>query len=166
MKSLLALALLIGCAKQPSSGKTSAKKQSKHQGRYAVANPGEGWSTVKPGGADKAWRHKETGATIYFDSNCLDRFEDGELSALLTHLTFGVAQGEPLLEEDRMLDGRSAKVRVQPGLIDGVQVRVGAMVTIKNSCLYDGLLIASPSTFESHWETFSEVLAGFRTQGR
>lgn len=165
MMWVLTAALMLGCAKQPSGVESSPKKTSKDEGRYTTGEPGDGWSKVKPGGADKAWFHKATGATIYFDSNCKERFEDGKLTALLTHLTFGIAQGDPTREEEMMLDGRAALIRVQPGQIDGVQVRVGAVVTKKDRCLYDGLLIASPSTFDSHWSTFSKVFAGFKTKG-
>lgn len=165
MRWLLAAALLMGCAKQVPSDKSSSKKQRKYEGKYTVGSPGSGWSKVKPGGADKAWFHKDSGATIYFDSNCLERFEDGKLGALLTQLTLGIASGEPTREEQMMLDGRAALIRVQAGQIDGVPVQVGAVVTKKNSCLYDGLLIASPSTFESHWSTFSGVISGFKTKG-
>ncbi len=165
MSWVLAAALLLGCAKEVPANSAQAKNQKKLEGRYAVGIPGEGWAEVKPGGADMAWFHKATGATIYFDSNCKERFDDGKLVALLNHLTLGIARGEPSRQEELMMDGRAALVRAQPGLIDGVKVQLGAVVTKKNSCLYDGLLIASPSTFESHWATFSTVIAGFRTQG-
>jgi len=165
MRWILAVGLLLGCAKTGEVKKTPAKKQAKQEGKYKVGSPGDGWSKVNPGGADKAWFHKETGATIYFDSNCKERFEDGKLTLLLSQLTLGIARGEASREETTMLDGRAALIRVQPGQIDGVPVQVGAVVTKKNSCLYDGLLIAAPSVFESHWSTFSEVIAGFETKG-
>ena len=165
MRWILATAFLLGCIKQGPSDGTNRKRQSKTEGGYTVDSPGTGWSKIKPGGADKAWYHSESSATIYFDSNCQERFEDGKLTALLTHLTFGVARGEPTRQEALMLDGREALLRVQPGLIDGVTVKVGAMVTKKDGCLYDGLLIAPPSTFENHWSTFATVVASFKTKG-
>ena len=165
MRWILTVALLLGCAKSGEVKKPTGKKQAKQEGKYTVGTPGSGWSKVRPGGADKAWFHKASGATIYFDSNCKERFEDGKLSLLLTQLTLGIARGEPTREEAMMLDGRAALIRVQPGEIDGVPVQVGAVVTKKNSCLYDGLLIAAPSVFESHWSPFSEVIAGFETKG-
>lgn len=165
MKWILAAVMLLGCAKTVPASRSQAKNQKKLEGRYKVGTPGEGWSKVKPGGADKAWFHKASGATIYFDSNCKERFDDGKLPALLSHLTLGIARGEPTRQEELMMDGRAALIRRQAGLIDGIQVQLGAVVTKKNSCLYDGLLIASPGTFESHWATFTAVVAGFRTQG-
>ena len=157
--------MFLGCTKQVPT-EASVKRDRRMEGRYIVADPGPGWSKVRAGGADKAWFHKESSASIYFDSNCQDRYEDGKLSALLTHLTFGIARGESLREEAMVLDGREALLRVQPGLLDGVPVRVGAVVTKKDDCLYDGLLIAPPSTFDSQWSTFAKVIAGFKTRGR
>jgi len=144
--------------------KQSKEARNSHQ-NYQIPAPPSDWARVKAGGADKAWFNREMSATIYFDSNCKERFEDGSLSDLLTHLTFGLAQDEPLREESMTLDGRDALLRVYDGLLDGVQVRVGAVVTKKNQCLYDGLYIAPPARFEEGWGSFVQVVSGFRTRG-
>lgn len=159
MKWILLLTL-AACAPK---AHTVAKRS---EGRYTVANPGGDWTRVRPGGADKAWFNDQLGATIYFDSNCKDRYDDGRLADLVTHLTLGLAQGEPLREELLTLDGREALIRVYDGNVDGVSVRVGAMVTKKDLCLYDGLYIAAPSVFEDAWGSFVEVLSGFQTKGQ
>ena len=160
MKHLIFLALLIIAC-----GPKQSKEARKSHLKYVVTAPAGGWVKVKPGGADTAWFQRDLSATIYFDSNCKERFEDGTLSDLLTHLTFGMAQNEPLREESMTLDGRDALLRVYDGSLDGVQVRVGAVVTKKNMCLFDGLYIAPPSTFEDGWGSFVEVVSGFRTRG-
>ncbi len=164
MRTWLVLTMLVACGKQ--APPENPARKDRMEGRYKVGDPGAGWTRVNAGGADMAWFHRESSATMYFDSNCRDRFEDGKLSALLTHLTFGIARGKPIREEALKLDGREALMRVQGGLIDGVTVRVGAVVTKKDECLYDGLLIAPPSTFDSQWETFSKVVSGFETRRR
>ncbi len=136
------------------------------EGRYSVQAPGQSWSRVRPGGADFGWFHQDTSASIYWDSNCLSRYEDGELGDLLTHLTFGIAHGEPLREDPLTLDHRAALVRTHQGVLDGVQVKVGAVVTKKDECVYDGLYIAPPQHFDAQWNTFVEVMNSFRTRGR
>lgn len=156
---LLLLAALIGCG--PKSSRTATRAE----GRYSVTKPTGDWSRVNPGGADKAWFHSDLGATIYFDSNCMARFDDGRLPDLITHLTFGLAQNEPIREESMTLDGRAALLRVYDGALDGVPVRVGAVVTKKDRCLYDGLYIAAPKNFEEGWGAFVEVVSGFKTRG-
>ena len=144
--------------------KTSPEARKSNE-NYVVPAPVGDWSRVRPGGADKAWFNRNLSATIYFDSNCKERFEDGTLSALLTHLTFGMVQNDPLREDSMTLDGRDALLRVYDGKLDGVEVRVGAVVTKKNMCLYDGLYIAPPSRFEDGWGQFVEMVSGFRTRG-
>jgi len=166
MTSLLLLAALMGCGAKKAPTESTPARVRKSEGRYTVHQPGDGWARVSSGGADKAWFHKQSSAAIYFDSNCQDRFEDGKLSALLTHLTFGIARGEPIREQAMQIDGRAALARVQAGMLDGVKVKLGAVVTKKNGCLYDALLIAPPSTFESQWSTFVEVVSGFKTLGK
>ena len=160
MKPLLMSLMLMGCAAK------AHKETKRSEGRYSVGNPDGDWMRVRPGGADKAWFNRTLGATIYFDSNCKSRYDDGRLSDLVTHLTFGLAQGTPIREESMTLDNREALLRVYDGAIDGVSVRVGAMVTKKDLCLYDGLYIASPSAFEDGWGTFVSMLSGFETKGQ
>jgi hypothetical protein len=158
--SRLIFAILLATACGPKQSKEARQSALK----YSVPAPVGAWVRVKPGGADKAWFHREYGGTIYFDSNCKERFEDGTLADLLTHLTFGLAQNEPLREESMTLDGRDALMRVYDGLIDGVSVRVGAVVTKKDMCIYDGIYIAPPGTFEDGWGSFVEVVSGFHTR--
>jgi hypothetical protein len=159
MSRLILVALLAtACGpKQSKEARTSSMK-------YTVPAPVGAWVKVKPGGADKAWFHRDYGSTIYFDSNCKERFEDGPLSDLLTHLTFGLTQNAPLREESMTLDGREALLRVYDGQVDGVGVRVGAVVTKKDMCIYDGIYIAPPSSFEDGWGSFVEVVSGFQTR--
>jgi hypothetical protein len=157
---VIALTLSIGCQSK------AHKKPKSNEGQFITATPEGSWKKVEPGGADKAWYHPDIGASIYFDSNCKERFEDGRLEDLITHLTFGLVQGAPLREEMLMLDGREALLRVYDGKMDGVPVRVGAVVTKKNECLYDGVYIASPSEFDAQWSAFVEVISGFKTKGK
>jgi len=154
------LALLLGCASKQGAG---GSRLGKSEGRYALGKPGKGWSRVSPGGADKAWFNDDLAATIYFDSNCKARFEDKTLDALITHLTFGMAQGEPLKEQTMELDGREALMRVYGGEIDGVSVQIAATVMKKNSCIYDGLYISSPRSFDAGLSSFEQVISGFKS---
>lgn len=159
MRTVFLMTALLGC------GPKAHKEAKRIEGRYVVGSPESNWARVRPGGADKAWFNKNLGATVYFDSNCKGRYEDGRLADLITHLTFGLVQGSPLREEVLTLDNREALIRVYDGSIDGVPVRVGAMVTKKDQCLYDGLYIAAPTVFEDGWGNFVGMLSGFETKG-
>ena len=161
MRFFLLMAILsVGCQSK------SHKKAAKSEGHYQISGPSGKWQKVSSGGADKAWFQPDIGASIYFDSNCKSRFEDGRLTDLITHLTFGLVQGSPLKEEILTMDGREALLRVYDGKMDGVAVRVGAIVTKKNECLYDGVYIAAPAQFDDQWNAFVEVISGFKTKGK
>ncbi len=131
---------------------------------YSVGNPGEGWKAQSPGSADHAWYHPEIFGTIYTSANCGKRYEDGRLEDLATHLTFGIASGLPTRDEMLRLDNRDALVRIWDGNIDGVAVKVGAVVTKKNDCLYDLLYFAPPTTFDAGWPAFRNVVDGFQAR--
>jgi hypothetical protein len=165
MSRAAALAALVGAvacaARTAPDGGTHARGA---EGRYDTGRPSVGWAAVAPGGADRAWHHRENGATIYTDSNCAERFEDGPLPDLLQHATFGVATGEPLRDEALALDGRDAHLRVVNGALDGVAVKVGAVVTRQHRCVYDLLYIAPPSRFDAGWPDFQAVVDGFRVR--
>ncbi len=156
--------LLLAALGLPAAG-CAGRKSARLEGAYELGEPGPGWSRVAPGGADRAWWNASLSATIYGDSNCLERYEDSELTALLTHLTFGIAQGEPLRQEPLTLSEREGLLGVWDGALDGVAVRVGAATTKKDACTYDLLYIAPPVTFDKGWSDFESVLAGFRTRG-
>lgn len=152
----LALVLALGgCA---------GRHASRLEGRYDLGDPGSGWERVRPGGADQAWRNADSGATIYADSNCAERFDDDPLEGLLDRLVLGVAQGPPTREASGTLDGRASLMRVWDGSIDGVAVGVAAAVFKKDFCVYDVVYIAPPSSFEAGFTAFESVTAGFRSR--
>jgi hypothetical protein len=159
---LVGASLLAGCAKSPA--KTANDKASRREGRYHLGDPGDGWRRQRAGGADHTWYHPELFASIYTDSNCKSRYQDGPLVDLITHLTFGVARGEPVFEQRRTLDRREALLRQYEGSLDGVAVTVGAVVTKKHRCVYDLLYIAPPSTFDQGWDDFMQVVEGFEVR--
>lgn len=158
-RTVLAMAaLLCGCG--------AVHQARRMEGHFHLAKPGEGWKRVRPGGADKAWYNAALSATIYADSNCGVRFEDGELSELATHLTFGIARGEPLEERGLVVDGREGLLRIVRGSLDGVAVQIAALVLKKDRCVYDMVYVAPPSVFDQGMPTFEAMVRGFTTQRR
>jgi len=150
----LALAL-ISCS--------ANRKAKRLEGRFDLGDPGGGWSRVDGGGADQAWFHAGIAGSIYADSNCGERFEDGPLEDLLAHLTAGIARGQHLDEQRLTLDGREAVMRTWDGALDGIAVRVGAAVTRKHECVYDVVYVAPPARFEEGRPAFHAVVGGFQT---
>ena len=153
--ALAFLLALSACARAPD-------RAPQRDARFSLTAPGGAWRPMDPLGADRSWYNPGLSATIYADANCADRYEDGELDALLKHLTFGVAKGAPVRSETMTLDGRSALVQRWNGALDGVAVQVGAMVTKQHDCLYDVLYIAPPQRFEDGWPDFLATVNSFR----
>lgn len=158
--------LLLAVALLASSGCISKhRRATRLEGRYEVGDPGAAWARVTPGSADKAWYSADLAATIYTDSNCGSRFDDRELSALADSVAFGMITGDPLSEQELMVDDRAALLRTVDGRLDGVGFRLGVAVLKKDACVYDLLLVAPRSSFDQAWPHFEAVLAGFTTRG-
>ncbi len=139
----------------------------KLEGRYDVPAPDPTqWLWVDPGGADKAWYNGHLGASIYTDSNCGSRFLDGHPDLLLRHLMHGLDEPEELRNEALPVAGRSARLCVQRGTLDGIAVQVGAVVFNRGACTYDMVYIAPPEQFDHGWPDFEGVLTGFAPTGR
>ena len=153
-------ALLLGaCAGR---GQALARRS---EGHYATGAPRtEGWQAVPPGGADQAWWNGALGASIYTDSNCGSRFEDGKLSTLADRLFLGLTSTEVVMEETFALDGRDAVLKVQKGRLDGVWVQVGAVVINKDRCTFDMVYVASPERWAQGDADFRAVYQGFRKE--
>ncbi len=149
---LLLPALLAGAC-------SATAKSRRLEGNYELADPGQGWRAVKPGGADRAWSHDDFGAAIYADSNCGARYEDSDLRALAEHLTWGLTGEEEVSTSEGRLDGRDAFTRRVRGTLDGVGVELAATVVKKDECVYDFVLIAPPSRFDAVWGDYLAAAA-------
>ncbi|MEL6344663.1 MAG: hypothetical protein AAFV53_16220 [Myxococcota bacterium] len=151
--------LFIGCANK------TRNMASETEGNFLLGRPSTAWERQPAGGADYAWVNAAQMSTIYADSNCKRHFQDARLPDLLTHLTAGIAKGPPVREEQMTLDQRAALMRVYNGVLDGVPVRMGAVVINKDECTYDVVYVAPPNRFEEGWADFVTVMSGFRTTG-
>lgn len=156
MRFALILALALGCA-----GNRQARRL---EGLFDLGDPGGGWERVPAGGADQAWYNAEISGAIYADSNCGQRYDDAPLGRLIDSLGLGIV-GAVSREEERSVDGRAALLRVVEGTLDGVPVRVGALVLKKDLCVYDLVYIAPPASFDRGMDGFEAVIGAFHTRG-
>jgi hypothetical protein len=159
---LLALAALatVGCTPR------NVRLARRLEGRYTTGAPDErDWMWVDPGGADRAWFNGQLRATIYTDSNCGPRFLDGHPQLLLRHLMYGLDQATELRDEPYPVAGRTGRLCVQRGTLDGIEVQVGAVVFNRGACTYDMVYIANPERFEQGWPIFEGVVQGFEALG-
>lgn len=156
MKRAVVLALLAaGC--MPASHVLAKRLENK----YTLPAPGEGWATVDPGGADRAWYNGSLKAALYADSNCGPRYSESRTEDLATELTAGLRGVETTRDELRPLGGREGVLRVHTGRLDGVKVTVALAVVNRGACTYDLALIAPPGTFDQGWEAYERLLTGF-----
>jgi hypothetical protein len=152
----VALLLLSACV--PSAW----KKAKALEGKYTTGSPGAGWAPVSPGAADRAWFNEKSGSTIYTDSNCGPRYAEERVEDLATELTVGFREVHTVKEERPTVGGREGILRVQTGKLDGILVQMGFVVVNKNACNYDFTYISPPENFESGWDAYQTVIAGFK----
>jgi hypothetical protein len=136
--------------------------RSRLEGRYLTDHPGKQWRGVDAGGADKAWWHSVTGATLYTDSNCEKAYSDSSLSRLARAQSAAI-DGAVLREaKDHQLAGRAAYTATFDGRVDGVAVAVTTTVMKKGKCIYDFVLVAPVSDSDEVSRDYEALVASFR----
>ncbi|MCA9600552.1 MAG: hypothetical protein KC417_00930, partial [Myxococcales bacterium] len=131
--------------------------------RYAVGDPGTGWSRVDfDRQNDLAWSNGN-GGLIQVNANCAPDL-DIPLEALTNHLLIGFTEREALGAQKEPFAGREAlRTRVRAKL-DGVPRDLELVVTKKDGCVYDFALVTPVGdAFAQSQPGFARVLAGFRT---
>ena len=136
--------------------------RSRLEGRYTTDHPGRLWAAVDPGGADRAWWHTESGATVYTDSNCEQAFVDNPLERLAQAQAAAIDDAELVESRDHRLSGRAALTAVYTGQLDGVPVAVTTTVLKKNQCIYDFVLVAPVGQVDEVLDDYEAVVASFQ----
>lgn len=154
---LLAVLLVVLPACMPASYR-KAKRMENH---YVTGEPGAGWVTVKPGGADRAWYNASLAASIYTDSNCGTHYRELRLPDLATESLAGLREATTLKDEAPIVDGRAGVLRVTTGTLDGVRVTVANLVANKDACTFDLNLVAPADRFDAGWAAYQAVVDGF-----
>jgi hypothetical protein len=155
-RALVLVAVVLGAC-MPASWRMARKLE----GRYTTGDPGSGWTIVEPGGADRAWSHRASGATIYSDSNCGNRFKEARVEDLATELVAGFQGATQDLEVKQQIGPREGVVRTHTARLDGVPVRLGVAVVNHDWCTYDFVLVAPIGELDNLWPSYQAVLDGF-----
>ena len=148
-------ATLSGCWAFGSDG-------SRLEGRYRLDTLERPWTTVEPGGADFAWWHRESGATIYADSNCEKGFSDSSLERLAAAQSAAIDEAQQVALREHRLADREALTAVYQGLVDGVPAVVTTTVLKKDRCIYDFVMVAPTSADDSLAADYDSLVASFR----
>ena len=153
--ALVLCSLLAACASQRTLQNPGAA--------YSVNVIGQdGWEVVEPGSADAAWWNAELRSTIYADSQCGTQYEDSTLDRLATHLTSGLDNSQEVERSELFVGERAALLRVVEGRLDGVPVRIAAVVFKRNRCNFDLLFIAPPHHYEEGRAVFMGAVQSFK----
>jgi hypothetical protein len=132
------------------------------EGRYSLEPLPRSWSGVNPGGADEAWWHESTGATLYTDSNCEKGYSDSSLERLARAQSAAIDDPRMASETTFRLAGREAYTAHFLGQVDGVPVAVTTTVLKKAMCIYDFVLVAPISGVDSLLPDYEAFVASFR----
>ena len=153
----LFVALLSGCWAFGSGG-------SRLEGRYRLSDLERPWTVVDAGGADFAWWHRETGATIYTDSNCEKAFSDSSLERLANAQAAAIDDSQLVELKEHRLSERDALTAIYAGQVDGVPVRVMTTVVKKDRCIYDFVMVAPVSTDAPLEQDYQSLVASFEVK--
>lgn len=126
----------------------------------AFSAPSDGFEAFKSATADKAWKHKDSGATISYLSDCNDN-PDG-LENFERESAGAMKEGKVISSDDVEFNGRPARRSTVEGAIEGIKMRMSFIVFRKNSCDYILTHAARAATFTKTAGDFDKFLQGFR----
>ena len=135
---------------------------SRLEGRYRLDAMERPWTSVDPGGADFAWWHRPSGATIYADSNCEKGFSDSSLERLASAQSAAIDDSQQISLREHRLADRDALTAVYSGQVDGVPVVVSTTILKKDRCIYDFVMVAPVSADDSLSADYDSLVASFR----
>ncbi len=150
------LALLAGCG-----GATFANGV--YRGDHVVFRVGPlppRWRQVDAK-SDVAFR-APGGGTIYANVEC--KKEDAPLDILANNLIYGIDVKSEQRREITIAGRKGLRVTVQ-GEMDGVPIGLDAIVMMKNGCIYDLGLTASPEELVTARPDFDRFVEGFEAAG-
>jgi hypothetical protein len=141
-------------------GKVLTKK-----GFYRVGELSPDWERILKGNAMIAFRNSQFGSSIATDAFCDQAYDDSPLPMLTRHLFAGLQDLKVIKEEPFEMDGRGALRTLFQASLDGVPVKVDAVVIKKNWCLFDFYLVSPPQQYEAAAPAFETFYRGFSYSG-
>ncbi len=151
---------LSGCAHTEWDGRTYANDGM----RFQTGPVAPGWRSIEPGYARLAFRDAARDLVISVNGRCGRDSDDVPLQALTQHLFLYFTDRQILKQETLTLDGREALRTELSAKLDGVPRRFVVYVLKKDGCVYDFVLIATPSVAASSIQEFDQFVFGFSTK--
>ena len=110
--------------------------------------------------ADGAWKSKDTGSTIAYQSGCGES-ADLPLESLAEELFSGLEEKKEISKQRRPFDGREGLDIEIEGKLDGVLTRTRTLVYKKNRCSYTLTFITLPQNLDLDKPKFEKFILGF-----
>lgn len=151
---LIATTLINGCVTvnlpKTSKGKASGVR---------VTPPNNDFVESKSEKADQLWKHRSTGATISYLSECSDQASD--LALLETETLNTLAEQQLINQSTRTFNDREARWLEAKGKVEGISLQIAQLSFRRNGCDYILTLASRSERFELHRKDFDEFLKGF-----
>ncbi len=151
--------LLTACAHRPWDGRTYANDGV----RFQTGPLPPGWRSIEPANALLAFRDPARDLVVSVNGRCGKESDDVPLTALTQHLFMFFTERQIHRQSTVSLDGREALRTELSAKLDGVPRRFVVYVLKKNGCVYDFVLIATPSVTPGSIQEFDHFVSGFST---
>jgi len=169
LSSALGLALSFGslvggCATTSFDGNTFRTKQT----TFRVGPRATTWQRLETNHGLLAFRDEARGATVVLNGRCDEPSDEAPLASLTQHLFLLFTERQIELEETIPFDGREARRTTLTAKLDGVPKRFVALVTKKDNCVYDFVLICDgePTRCAAARRDFDAFVSGFHAEPR
>lgn len=133
-------------------------------GHFRVGSLPAPWKGPKIRLKQLVFENAEIDGTIVTDALCGPKFDEAPLSRLAGDLFDRLEEKRIEKEESFLMAGRRALRMRGLGSLDGVLIRMEAVVLKKDFCLFDFVYFAPPSRFAEGINDFRSYLNGFRIQ--
>ena len=121
------------------------------------------WKRLEVKNVRLAFRDDPAESTVLVNARCGKDSDDVPLLSLTQHLFIMFTEKETIEQKVVPMDGREAMHTVLRAKLDGVPKMFDAYVLKKDGCVYDFVVISSPSRFDANRQVFESFVAGFHT---
>ncbi|HEX3034535.1 MAG TPA: hypothetical protein VHT73_05280 [Thermodesulfobacteriota bacterium] len=161
--SVFKFAKYYASADDNEDGKLKGRVYQSEYTSYEIGELSERWEKIKVGGGDVAFLNENIGATITVDSTC-NKKGKYSLKALSESLLIGIEDKKLIQRNELTLSGENALSSIYTGKLDGVPLKINAIVFKKGNCIYDFTYTSSPDNFSNGFGDFHEFISNFEVK--
>lgn len=162
---LVGVTLLSGCAVLFGNVQPVETQAFNSSGIPRLQKP---WREISAGGSlpDLGYQHETSGSTLALTSGCRPDYALGDRESLLHKLANAMGSGlgriEARQKRDVLLDGLPAVEMRLKGSVEGRNIILQSVVTLKGSCVYDVTLVSLERFFDDDVRSLASWIDGIR----